>query len=202
VKAEIVAREEVFRGFYRFERLRIRHDTFAGGARATVAREVLSRGDIVAVLPYDPARERFLLIEQFRPGALLAGVEPPWLVEIVAGYIEAAESPEDAARRETREEVGCAVVSLFPLASYFLAPNLSPDRVHLYLAHVDASEGAPFCGRTDEEEDIRVVPTGRAEARRLVGSGAIASPWALLGLSLFEARSGEGGGRGRAWMAP
>ena len=46
------------------------------------------RGHAAAVLPYDPERDAVVLIEQFRPGAYAAGVDP-WLIEVVAGIIEA-----------------------------------------------------------------------------------------------------------------
>src|SRR3546814_18574745 len=53
-----------------------------------MAREIFERGHAAAVLLYDPARDAVVLIEQFRPGAYAAGVNP-WLVEVVAGIIEA-----------------------------------------------------------------------------------------------------------------
>jgi len=38
----------------------------------------------VAVLPYDHILEEFVLIEQFRLGAM-ATRRPPWLYEVIAG---------------------------------------------------------------------------------------------------------------------
>ena len=185
MKARIVGREEGFRGFYRLERISVVHDLFGGGCTPPLVREVVSRGDIAAVLPYDPANDCFLLVEQFRAGALVAGGHP-WLVEIVAGYVEPGESPEEAARRESAEELGCAVSRLARIATHYLAPNFSPDRVHLFAAAVDAAAAAAVCGRADEEEDIRVLRMARSEALALAARGAITTPWALLALALFE----------------
>lgn len=186
-KAEILHREDCYRGFYCLERIRLRHDRFSGETTPALTREVVSKGDIVAVLPYDPAVDKVVMIEQFRPGALVAG-DDPWLLEIVAGYIEQGESLSGAARRETFEETGCEARKLTPLMTYFLAPNLSPDRVHLFLAEVSAPETEILRGRGDEDEDIRVLSVGRIEAHAMVAAGQIASPWALLALLLMQRR--------------
>ena len=45
-----------------------------------LTREVFERGHAVAVLPFDPARDQVVLIEQFRVGAL-GVVDHPWLLE-------------------------------------------------------------------------------------------------------------------------
>lgn len=189
-KAEILARADCFRGFFRLERVTLRHDLHTGSASPTMTREIFGRGDIVAALPHDPVAGKFVLIEQFRPGPLLAGADP-WLLEIVAGHVEAGEPVEEAARRETLEETGCEVRGLTPLATYFLAPHFSPDRVHLFIAEVSAPPAPRVCGRDDEAEDIRVVPIDRAEAHALAASGRITSPWTLLALALMATRGGR-----------
>ena len=187
-KAEIVHRAECYRGFYRVERIALRHDRHAGNVTPLLTREMVSRSDIVAVLPYDPVSDKYVLIEQFRPGALVAGGDP-WLFEIVAGHLEPREAPSHAARRETLEETGCEVRILTPLATYYLAPNLSPDRVHLFLGEVDAPPTERLCGRGDEDEDIRVLPVDRAEADAMTAAGRITSPWTLLALALMRHRT-------------
>ena len=73
--------------------------------------DVLRRGDAVAVVLYDPDRDRLVLVEQFRLpplyGRLLA----------VAGRSRSpasstpGETPEAVARRETREEAGISIRS-------------------------------------------------------------------------------------------
>jgi ADP-ribose pyrophosphatase len=186
-KAEVVHRAECYRGFYRMERVALRHDRHSGTTTPTLTRELVSRSDIVAVLPYDPVTDKVVLIEQFRPGALVAGGDP-WLLEIVAGHLEPGEAPEDAARRETFEETHCDVRMLTKLATYFLAPNLSPDQVHLFWAEVSAPPVEHLCGRDDEDEDIRVIPVDRTEAFAMTGDGRITSPWTLLALVLLQQR--------------
>ena len=137
---EIQDREICHQGFFRLERLRLRHGRFDGGWTPTLVREVLVRGLAVAVLPYDPVRDEVVLIEQFRPGALVAG-EPAWMIEIVAGIAEEDEDLEDVARREAMEEAGMTVGTLEPVARYMPSPGGSSETVQIYVGRVDA-EGA------------------------------------------------------------
>ena len=67
-QVEIIDRSTVFQGYFRLDRFRLRHELYAGGRSAEFEREVFHRGHAVAVLPYDAARDRVVLIEQFRAG--------------------------------------------------------------------------------------------------------------------------------------
>ena len=80
------------------------------------------RHDAVCVLPYDPQRDRVVLIEQFRVGAL-GKVDNPWLIELVAGLIDKDESPDEVARREAVEEAGLELADLWPVTRYFPSPG-------------------------------------------------------------------------------
>ena len=84
---EVVEREECFRGFYKLDRLHLRHRLFAGGMGKLINRELFVRHDAVCVLPYDPQRDEVVLIEQFRVGAIDKAANP-WLLELVAGLID------------------------------------------------------------------------------------------------------------------
>ncbi len=83
----------------------MQHDLFAGGQSRVLRRELIDRGQAVAVLPYDPERDEIVLIEQFRIGA---GQDEngPWVMEIIAGYQEPGESAKEVAFREAFEEAG------------------------------------------------------------------------------------------------
>ncbi len=49
----------------------------------------IASADAVTVLPYDPVRDRVLLIEQYRFGVHMRGDPRPWVLEPVAGRIDA-----------------------------------------------------------------------------------------------------------------
>ena len=105
---EIVDRELCYQGFFRLERVRLRHSLHRGGMSPVLVRETLEKGDVVAVLPYDPVADTVVMIEQFRVGAIGAP-RGAWLLEIVAGLMEPGEQPDDVARREATEEAGLAL---------------------------------------------------------------------------------------------
>lgn len=162
----VLETETVWKGFFRMDRLRLRHRLFAGGWGHEITREVFERGHAAALLPYDPARDEVVLIEQFRVGALTAGGEP-WLVEIVAGIIEDGETAEDVVRRETIEEAGCAVTEVEPAMDVFTTPGGSSERIAIFVGRVDARGVGGIHGLADEGEDIRVFtePLDAALAR-------------------------------------
>ncbi|PKP83886.1 MAG: tellurium resistance protein, partial [Alphaproteobacteria bacterium HGW-Alphaproteobacteria-2] len=94
-----------------------------GGARITQQnRAAFVAVDAVMVLPYDPVRDRVLVVEQFRIGAYLRGDPHPWTLEPVAGRRDSGESPEETARREALEEAGVRIVRLEKIAEYYPSP--------------------------------------------------------------------------------
>ena len=106
---EVLGRTSFPAGRYQVDRYRLRHRLFGGGWSEALERDVLERGHAAALLPYDPQADAIVLVEQFRIGALAAG-QSPWMLEIVAGLIEAEDADAEAvARRESLEECGCRV---------------------------------------------------------------------------------------------
>ena len=95
-KIEIVQRDNAYKGFYKLDRVQLRHEKFDGGMSRVINREVFVRHDAVCVLPYDPQRDCVVLIEQFRVGAMQK-LANPWLLELVAGLIGPA-APHRARR--------------------------------------------------------------------------------------------------------
>ncbi len=65
---EILHEEDVFRGFFRLTRFKLRHRLFGGGWSDIFTRELFRRRDAVGVLLYDPQRDCVALVEQFRVG--------------------------------------------------------------------------------------------------------------------------------------
>lgn len=152
---EVVEREECFRGFYKLDRLHLRHRLFAGGMGKLINRELFVRHDAVCVLPYDPRRDEVVLIEQFRVGALDKSANP-WLLELVAGLIDKDEQPEEVARREAVEEAGLTLGALWPVCAYYPSPGGSDERVHLFVGRCDSVGAGGIHGLEEEGEDIRV----------------------------------------------
>jgi 8-oxo-dGTP pyrophosphatase MutT (NUDIX family) len=101
-----------------------------------------------------------------------------WGWEIPAGRIEAGETPEQAAERETLEETGWRAGPLTPIGSY--APsNGSSDQIF----HVFAADGATHVGEpTDVSESERIAWVPVDEVRRLVADGGITDGLSLTSL--------------------
>lgn len=179
-------------GFFSLEEYRLRHRRFDGTMSAPINRTAFVSTDVVAVLPYDPLRDRVLLVEQFRIAAFARGDANPWLLEPIAGRVDAGESPEAAARREAAEEAGLALGALIAGPRYYPSPGAKTEHVYAFLALADLPDAAAGTGGLDDEgEDIRAHVLSFAEAEALMQSGEIASGplWVLL-LWLAPRRAG------------
>lgn len=137
---------------------------FDGTHSATVTRAGFLMADAVTVLPYDPLRDRVLVVEQFRYGPWLRGDPNPWSLEPVAGRIDPGEGPEDCARREAQEEARLTLGPLHLVARYYPSPGAVTEYLFSYVALADLPDSAAgVAGLAAEAEDIRahVIPFAR-----------------------------------------
>jgi ADP-ribose pyrophosphatase len=169
---EIEQRENCYKGFYKLDKVLLKHELFAGGMSRTISRELFVRHDAVCVLPYDPQRDEVVLIEQFRVGALDKAANP-WLIEMVAGLIDTDEQPEEIAHREAQEEAGLSLAALWPVTRYFPSPGGSDEFVHLYVGRCETTGVSGIHGLDEEAEDIRVRVWSFSDALQAVKDGTI-----------------------------
>src|SRR5882724_8740975 len=166
----------------RIDTFRFRHRLFSGEWSSMRSYDVLRRGQAVAIVLFDPDRDRVVLVEQFRLPALLAG-SSPWQLEAAAGMIDSDETPEAVAVRETHEETGLALIGEpIRIQRYLPSSGGSDESVVLFCGHVDSSAAAGIHGLPEEGEDIRVVIKTLAEIEALLDAGAIESGHALIAL--------------------
>jgi len=159
-------------GFFLTRRYDLRHPRFDGMQSPKVSREVFVATDAALVLPYDPARDRVLLVEQFRTGPYGRGDPLPWMLEPVAGRVDGGESPEETARRECAEEAGLTLRGLEQISSHYCTPGYSTEFFHLFLGLCDLPEARQGRGGlATEHEDIRTHVIGFDAAMSLVRSG-------------------------------
>ena len=178
---EILEREVCYQGFYRLDKLQLRHRQFAGDMGVPISREQFVRRDAVCVLPYDPQLDQVVLIEQFRIGALEKGANP-WLLELVAGLIDKDEQPEEVARREAVEEADLTLGALWPISAYYPSPGGSDERVHLFVGRCDSSNAGGVHGLAEEGEDIKVHVLSLADALQSVKDGRIDNAASIIAL--------------------
>ena len=159
-------------GFFLLKTLHLRHRRFDGAMSEALEREVFIPGDAATVLPYDPVRDRVLLIEQFRMGPWARGDGHPWQLEPIAGRIDGGESAESSAFREAVEEAGLRLLRLEPVARYYGTPGYSSEMFHSFIGIADLPDGvAGLGGEEAEHEDIRSHVLSFEAAMALIGTG-------------------------------
>ena len=159
--------------FFRLQGFDVTHRRFDGGTQGPLPREVFVGVDAVLVLPYDAVRQRIVMVEQVRMGPITRGDPNPWVLEPVAGMIDAFETPDTAALRETREEAGLDV-TLRHVASYYPSPGNATDFFHTYIGLCDLPDLDRYAGGLEaEQEDLRLHVLTLDHALTLVDSGEI-----------------------------
>lgn len=183
-------RDTTHEGFFLTRSYDLQHPCFDGSLSPRLQREVFIVADAVIVLPYDPVRDRVLLVEQFRMGPFARGDTYPWVLEPVAGRVDAGESTVEAARRECEEEAGLTLGHLEHVSSHYFSPGASTEYYHCFVALTDLPDGADgFGGLATEHEDIKTHVLSFDAAQDLLTSGeANIGPMILLLLWLERER--------------
>jgi ADP-ribose pyrophosphatase len=158
LQERVIYSERVFEG--RVVNLRV--DTVRLPNGKTSRREIVEHRGAVAIVPLLD-QETVLMIRQFR----LAVNEV--LLEVPAGTLEPDEPPEVCAARELEEETGYRANILRKLFSQYLAPGYSQEILHVFLAQ----ELQQTAQRTEEDENMEVVPVPLSRAVDMILSGEI-----------------------------
>lgn len=150
------------------------HDRFDGGDSGPLERAVFVGADAVTVLPYDPVRDRVLLVEQIRASPIGRGDPSPWLMEPVAGRIEPGDTPEQTAHKETLEEAGITLSKLHPIPGYYPTTGAFSEYLYSYIGIADLPDGcAGLFGVDAEAEDIKGHLFAREDMMAMIAEGQI-----------------------------
>ena len=175
-------RETLYSGFLEVDQYEVSHELFGGGWSEVLEREVMHRKEIAALLPFDPERQEVVLIEQFRVGAWAGDWPYPWLLECIAGVMEAGESAGEVAVREAEEEAGCRVLELELIGRFFTTPGGSSELVNLFCGRIDATGLGGIHGLADEGENIKASVWSLPDVLALVEDGRICNAKTLVAL--------------------
>lgn len=176
-----IASQRVFEG----RLLRVRVDEVAFDDGRTSRREIVEHPGAVAILPWDG--ERLTLVRQWRHPA----GRP--LLEVPAGTLDPAESPEETARRELAEEVELAAGSWEQGPAFFTAPGFCTEFLTVFLAR--DLRPAPGTAHDDDEELVSVSLT-LGEALDAIDRSEIEDAKSLVAI-MWLARRLERGAIGR-----
>ena len=155
-RIDMQARTQGYSDFFAVEDMVLSHETFDGDMAGPLQRAVFVSSDASIVLPYDPVRDRVLLVEQVRMGPIGRNDPVCWQMEPVAGLIDPGETPEEAARREAAEEAGLTFHVLEPAGECYASPGAVTDFFHLFVGLCDLPDDAGgIGGEVTEGENIR-----------------------------------------------
>ena len=182
----IEGREHLFRGFIQVEKVRLRHRLFAqDGSTPVLQRELIHRPEAAGVLIYSHGQRKFALIEQFRVGAI-DDSDSPWQLEIIAGVLDGAETPESCIRRESLEESGCELRGLQHLFSFYPSAGACSELFHLYSAQAELPEHGGVFGMPDEGENIQLHILNYADLPELLVSGRLKNAPVIMALQWLQ----------------
>lgn len=183
---EELSRDPVYTNYFSVTEYMLRFRRFDGGFSPAVNRAVFASGDAIMVLPYDPARDAVLLIEQFRCGPFARRDPSPWALEAVAGRCDPLETPEATLRREAREEAGLTLGRIERIGAYYASIGLLSEHITAFVGEADLSGVEGRFGLASEEEDIRTMVVPLRDALEAVANGEVNNAPPIIALLWLE----------------
>lgn len=169
-KVQIIQETTLYKGWSILKEYIIRY-RFKDGRLADLKREIYNSGDGAAVLLYNPARKKILLVRQFRLATLLNGHPDGFILETCAGMLDELH-PEEAILREIEEETGYRIKELEKTGEVYATPGAHMEKIHLYAARYDENDRVSAGGgNAEENEEMDIIEMTFEEARQFVDNG-------------------------------
>ena len=192
-RAVIERQRRLFDDFFKVDEFLVAHEQIDGRLGAVQRQLVFERGDAAAVLIFNTDRRAVVLVEQFRMPTLVGRRRDDphttngWILETVAGMVDAGEIPEAAAIRETREETGYQPRRVELIGKFFASPGGSSERFFLYFAEVTDADQIGKGGGVDAE-DITIVQMPAEDLFHRLAQGLIEDAKLYLGAYWLKSR--------------
>jgi ADP-ribose pyrophosphatase len=152
----------------------LRRDEVIEPSGVRAMREVITHPGSVVVLPVLPDK-KILLIQQYRHATR------QYLWELVAGRMDAGETPKVAAARELIEETGYRAKRLRVFLEMFPTPGFLEEKMFLLLAEgLTAGEAEP-----EEDEKIFSRAYKRKELEEMIRTGKLRDAKSIAGLLYY-----------------
>jgi ADP-ribose pyrophosphatase len=169
------------RQLHAWRAFRLVEGEFEAGDGSRFERTFLRHPGAVGIVPVDG--DDIVLVRQFRPSL---GED---LLEVPAGTMDReGEDPLACGVRELAEEIGATAVHWQHLVTYAVAPGVSSEHLHLYLATGLAFGARQADGVEEAEMTIERLPL--AEARAAIADGRIVDAKTIIGLLLVAGQAG------------
>jgi 8-oxo-dGTP pyrophosphatase MutT (NUDIX family) len=139
---------------------------------------VIDAPEWINIIPLTDGGE-ILMLRQFRFGI------SDTTLEIPGGMCDPGESPDEAARRELREETGYAAEEWVDLGWVHPNPPIQNNRCHTFLARRLVLHGGP---RPDADERFELVVVPREEVPSRIAGGEITHALVLAAFQLLDVR--------------
>jgi ADP-ribose pyrophosphatase len=137
--------------------------------------DVICHGGAAVIVPV-LKNKFFLMVEQFR-----TAINGP-LLEFPAGTLEKGEPPLSCAKREIVEEAGYEAKRWKKLVSFYPAPGISTELMHIFLAtDLHPKQGVPD---SDEFLKLKIVPI--KELERSIRLGKIKDGKTIVGFYYYK----------------
>ena len=144
------------------------------GSTQILSRMKVTRPDAVAVLIINEDTDKVILVKQFRYP--IAHRESENILEIVAGKIDANETPLMAVKREVMEEIGYNISdeNLSKPRQIYASPGYSTEKLYVYIARVNNSMKINDGGGVEaEDEELDIVEMNTAQFMAYCQDGII-----------------------------
>ncbi|STX28953.1 NUDIX hydrolase [Legionella beliardensis] len=188
-KVKIINQQTLHDGYLKISKLSLKVPSLSSQKDyiAINDREVINTNDSVSVLLYVPAKDSFILCQQFRVGVFLNKIEDDcFTLECVAGNIDKAECPKKAAYREVKEETGIEIKDIQLIATVYKSPGLLTEKNYLFYAEVNELPSCKLHGVDDEEIMTHVIK--REKVYQLMDGMQLIDAATVLALNWFHAK--------------
>src|SRR5437879_2276149 len=169
-KAKVLKSEIIYEG----KAFGVRRDELIEPTGVHTIREVVTHPGSVVILPVLPDG-RIVLVRQYRYAAR------QYLWELVAGRMEAGETPQVAAARELIEETGFRAKRFRVFLDVFPTPGFLEERMFILLA-----EGLT-AGEAEPEEDEKIISRSydRKQLEEMIRAGKLRDAKSIAGILYY-----------------
>jgi nudix-type nucleoside diphosphatase (YffH/AdpP family) len=180
-RVNVQSRRRLLDDFFKVDEAQVSYERPDGSMTPAMRRLVFERGDSVAAVVWHRDWKCLLFTEQFRYPTF--GKGDGWLLEVMAGMIDDNATPESSLRRELEEEFGYHPETMEHIATFFVSPGGTSERIWLYYAEVsESSHISAGGGLAHEDEDIRIVRMSLDHARTAMLEGNFPDAKTIIGL--------------------